>query len=102
MRYRKSHPLHAHIEAFTHSLQQLLTTPFKSLITILVICSSLLLPGLFFLISKNFLQFGEHLNATAQVSLYLKSDLTPVQVENLQKKIKEIPGVVDTRYISPA
>lgn len=90
-----------HKTAFLSSFQQLSRSTLASLTTIIVIGISLALPLFLYVFLNNITEVGNHLDNSAQISLYLQPEIEPQAIEALQAKIKKESIVDNFEYVSP-
>lgn len=91
--------LHAH--AMFSSLGRLLRTPIAFMITLLVLATSMALACLFYLLVQNFQQLTGNLEATNQISVYLKTGLSAEVINKAQQEIASNSSVESVRRITP-
>jgi len=82
------------------TLMRLLTKPFGSIMTWLVIAISLTLPGAMWMTLDNLSQLSNRFQASGSMSVYLKPAVTDSDAQALLARVENMPGVADTRYIS--
>jgi cell division transport system permease protein len=106
---RSSHPRGRLNAYFTHhlwvlvsSLGQLWRTPFSTFMTAAVIGIALALPAGLHVLLQNVQQLSTGWEGTAQVSLFLKQDVTEKRAQALADKLRHWEGVAEVRYISRA
>ncbi len=90
-----------HVQSALNSLGQLSRSPFASLMTCLVIGISLALPAALFVLLKNAENIRSNFQQTAQITLYLKKDISPGKVNLLTEKLKHNPAITKAYPISP-
>lgn len=81
--------LELHARTLFSSLEKLLTTPLTSIMTITVLALSIALSCGFYLLLINAEQLTGNLEASNQISLFLKSNITNLEGRNLADKIKQ-------------
>lgn len=81
--------LSLHRHSLFSSFGKLIKAPFSSLLTILVIAIALILPTTLHLLINNGKQISEHLDATNQVSLFLKPSISNEQGKEIAKKLQQ-------------
>ena len=89
-----------HLQVFFYSLGQLSRTPLSTLMTCMVIGIALALPGGLHVLLKNAQQLSGGWENTAQISLFLKNEITSSQAMNLKGDIEKWPEVISVQYIS--
>jgi cell division transport system permease protein len=82
-----------HLQAISHSLNELCRKPLANLMTILVIAIALSLPSLFWVVADNLEKMTTHWQHAAHVSLYLEPQLTALAQEQLLEKVRGQEGV---------
>jgi cell division transport system permease protein len=73
----------------------------SNLALIIGIAFSFLVLGCFLLITLNLKEMGRELKETVQVEVYLKSDITPLQLHMLLQDLPRLPQVERMEYRSP-
>lgn len=71
-----------------------------SLITVFTVSISLLLLGVFALITMNFATFVEQIRARVDLEVFIAADLTAAQQEEMTAILAGVPGVEDVQFIS--
>lgn len=89
-----------HLQQATGSLGDLWRTPLASLMTIFVLGISLTLPATLHVFTKNAQQVSGNWDSAAQISVFLKLNVSDKSAQNLIKRIKLYPEVKSVRYIS--
>jgi len=92
--------LSLHRHSLFSSLGKLIKTPFSSLLTILVIAIALMLPTTLHLLISNGKQISERLDATNQVSLFLKQSISNEQGKEIAEKLQQDPQIIDLVLIT--
>lgn len=82
------------------SLIRLLRAPFSSLMTWVVIGIALALPTGLYLVLMTVQSVGDRWTQVAQISLYLKNDVTETSALDLKQKLSEHPGIQSVDYVS--
>lgn len=90
--------LHAH--ALFSSLGRLVAEPFSSLMTIAVLAITISLASGFYLLLVNCQQLTNHLEASTQISLFLKEEVSDIRAAKLLETIKTHPKVQQATLIS--
>lgn len=90
-----------HFSACLASMGRLLRSPMTTLMTLVVIGIALALPTSLFVLLENVKTISGNWHNNSQISLYLKSDLSPLQSQTLVNHLKNEPGVSSVKYISP-
>jgi cell division transport system permease protein len=82
------------------ALQRMGRTPFAMAMTILVIAITLALPTSFHLLVKNLRAVGGDLEATNEISLYLKPELPNDAGRKLAERLKNHDQIAETRMVT--
>lgn len=91
-----------HLQAALASLNTLCRKPIATLMTVLVIAITLVLPALFWVMSDNMHQLTTKWQHGGHISLYLKSALSPADENALLSRVKKTAGVGHTTLKSSA
>jgi cell division transport system permease protein len=89
-----------HVETFKDSFRRLRQTPLSSILTVLVIAIALTLPMSFHALVGNARQAGAALEATTQISLFLKPNLPNEAGRKLADRLKTYPQIAETGLIT--
>ncbi|MGD9108643.1 MAG: permease-like cell division protein FtsX [Gammaproteobacteria bacterium] len=89
-----------HFRALKLSINQLSVQPLTTFLTFAVIGVVLALPMGLYLLLQNAQTVTSGLHQTTQISLYLKKNIRPFQVEKLLQGLKRDKNIVSTKYIS--
>ena len=89
-----------HIQVFFYSLGQLSRSPISTLMTCMVIGIALALPTGLHTLLKNAQQLSGGWESTAQISVYLKKEITVTQAQLLKSDIQQWPDIISVDYIS--
>ncbi len=81
--------VHSHGQALFSSLGRLLRSPFTSIMTVLVLAITIALAASFYLLVNNARQLSGNLEASNQVSLFLKVNVSDEQGKKLAQQIAE-------------
>lgn len=96
--------LHAYLLNHAHglfsSLGRLTRTPFTSTMTVLVLAVAIALAGGFYIVVANMQQLTGNLEATNQMSLFLKDHITEAMGQKLAEQLRQHPSSDMVRYIS--
>lgn len=92
--------LDSHKASFIDSIIRLAKHPIGSFFTCLVIAVALSLPMGLSIILKNINDLAGSWQKAAQISLFLKLDISDEAAEKLQQQINQIPEIADTKLIS--
>jgi len=90
-----------HLSDLFSSLGQILAHPLPSLMTAAVIGIALALPTGLYLLLENVQYISRDWHGAAQISLFLKHDLPPAEIEQLAEKIYQLPAIDHVRIITP-
>ncbi|WP_105257951.1 permease-like cell division protein FtsX [Pseudoalteromonas sp. T1lg88] len=82
------------------SLGEMWRTPAASMMTILVLGLSLTLPSTLYLVVKNVQKVSSGFENAAEISLFVKQDMSAQQVQTLVKRLALFSEVEEVRYIS--
>ncbi|TMO60102.1 cell division protein FtsX [Pseudoalteromonas aurantia] len=85
-----------------HSLGEMWRTPIASLMTILVLGLSLTLPATLYVVVKNVQQVSSGFNDAAEISLFVKEQMSEQQTQTLVKRLALYPEIESVSYISSA
>lgn len=92
----------SHIRAFRFALSELVRAPMTNFITVCVIGVAIALPLGFFVLLQNLQTVNRVWHAsTPTISLYLKSDATPSQIDVLMQSLQHNKQIQKVSYISP-
>lgn len=89
-----------HIQVFLFTLGTICRSPFASLMTTAVIGIALALPAGLHLILKNFEAVTANWDGAAQISLFLKKDISEEKVQKLTTDIAAMDEIENVSYIS--
>ncbi|MDC1211094.1 permease-like cell division protein FtsX [Porticoccaceae bacterium] len=89
-----------HRSTLTSSATKILREPLQSLLTILVIAIALTLPAALYLGVENIRQLSGGVDASAQISVFVKKGARESALEALGEKLEGLSGVASVRYIS--
>jgi cell division transport system permease protein len=90
----------SHLQIFFYSLGQLSRSPVSTLMTSMVIGIALALPAGLHTLLKNAQQLSGGWESTAQISVFLKTNIQPAQAQQLKSDIQSWPNVSLVHYIS--
>lgn len=91
-----------HVQAALASLYSLCRKPLATLMTVLVIAITLVLPALFWVMTDNMQQLTATWQEGGRISLYLKPTLPPSENMAFLSHIREMPGVGQVTFKSAA
>jgi cell division transport system permease protein len=92
----------AHLRASLVSLGKLLRSPFTSFMTVSVIGIALALPTTLYVILQNAQSLGQSWkDNSTQISVYLKTNLSKVQTQDVLHQLRANPEIANVSYISP-
>ena len=89
-----------HAHGLFSSLGRLSRTPFTSAMTILVLSVAISLAGGFYIVVANIQQLTGNLQASNQMSLFLRDNVSENSGMKLVEQIKQNPGVESVKFIS--
>jgi cell division transport system permease protein len=89
-----------HLWVLVSSLGVLWRTPFATFMTAAVIGIALALPAGLHVLLQNVQKLSTGWEGTAQMSLFLKQDVSEKRIQSLAKKLRKWDGVAQVRYIS--
>lgn len=96
--------LHAHRNLHAHalfsSLGRLVASPFTSVLTIVVLAVAISLASGFYLLVANLQQLAGNLEASNQISLFLKYETSNAKANSLADSIRKNPGVQEVKLIT--
>lgn len=75
---------------------------FMSFASISTVAVSLLVLGMFLLISLNMNNLAQHLESQVQISVYMQDNATAQELKNTEAQLKEMPGVVKVTPVTKA
>ena len=87
---------------FREAFQSVLRNSWLSLASIGVVAVSLLILGGSLLLVLNANNIAANLESTVEISLYLKDETSPDQIEELENRIKDRPEVAEVHFVSKA
>jgi cell division transport system permease protein len=90
----------SHVETAKEALRRMRRAPFAMVLTLLVIAATLALPTSFHVLVKNLRRIGGDLEATNEISLYLKPDLSNDAGRRLADKLKNHAQIAETRLVT--
>ncbi|MDM8540709.1 permease-like cell division protein FtsX [Desulfococcaceae bacterium HSG9] len=82
------------------AVKDLIKNRFLNAITVITIALSVLIVSAFILFFININDIIDSWKKGIRIMAYLKSDVSPIEPENIEKKIKLMDGVIKTRFIS--
>jgi len=89
-----------HVQVFFYALGQLARTPVASLMTISVIGITLALPCGLYLLIGNLQTVSAGWSGGAQISIFLKRNVSETKAKTLSSRIRKNPKVASVKYIS--
>ncbi|QWF70408.1 permease-like cell division protein FtsX [Methylomonas paludis] len=89
-----------HAHGLFSSLGRLSRTPYTSAMTLLVLSIAISLAGGFYIVVANIQQLTGNLQATNQMSLFLRDNVTEAAGLKLTEQLKQHDSIVDAKYIS--
>ena len=91
-----------HLHVFRTSAARLVHAPLASAMTITVIGITLALPAALYVLVDNVARVSRGWDTGGQISLFLKPTATDAQAERLADKLRRLPSVARTEYVSRA
>ncbi len=95
------HYFTSHAHAGSNGLEQLGRSPLTSFMTCLVIGIALALPSALFVFLKNAETISHSMEQSAQLTLYLKKDISEARVHNVVQGLLKNPAIASAHAISP-
>jgi cell division transport system permease protein len=89
-----------HAHGLFSSLGRLSRTPFTSVMTILVLAVAISLAGCFYIIVANVQQLTGNLQASNQMSLFLKEHVTESAAQKLAEQLKQNANIESIKFIN--
>lgn len=90
-----------HKQASMISLKRMLRAPLSNLLTLLVISIALAFPSGLFVVLRNLQNVVSDWNKDAQLSVFLKTGATALQIQELTNQLKSQAAIKSIKYISP-
>lgn len=94
-------PQQKHAKAFLVSIAQLFRHPLTNLVAILIIAIALSLPTVLFVLLKNLHSISNNWEKGAQISLYIKPNVSLKKIEDLSATLKNNKDIIAVKYVSP-
>lgn len=91
-----------HLRELTVSVGQFMHAPLASVMTVMVIGITLALPSALYVLVENAARVARGWDTGGQISLFLKPTATDAQAERLAERLRRIPSVARTEYVSRA
>lgn len=91
-----------HAQVLLYSSGELVRAPVASLMTIAVIGITLALPSVLYLAVDNLQRASRGWDAGGQISLFLKTDVSEAAGQKLAERLRRLPTIARTEYISRA
>lgn len=91
-----------HVQALLFSTGQMFRNPVGSLLAVAVIGISLALPAAFYLLLVNSERVIAGWGGNAQITLFLKMDVSEARAQELAQEVRSRPGVSGVRHVTPA
>lgn len=89
-----------HMQALVGSLGTMWRTPFASSMTLLVIAIALALPAGLYVFVHNLQTITSDWQSGAQLSIFVKDDVTDARAQTLSQEIQKYPGVGKVEFLS--
>jgi len=90
-----------HVSAAFISLRSLGQKPIATIMTVMVIAITLVLPALFWVATDNLTQLTKNWQHGGNISLYLKTKLTKTEQEKILLEVRKVRGVSAATFKSP-
>jgi cell division transport system permease protein len=90
--------LHAH--ALFSSLGRLVASPFSSVMTIVVLAIAISLASGFYILVANLQQLAGNLEASNQISLFIKDEISEARTNKLADSIRKNPDIQEVKIIT--
>ena len=90
-----------HWQALIIGSKWLISSPFTTLMTLIVIGVAIALPTGMLAIFHNVKEISHHWQQSAQISLYLKSNVNPSTIQTTLEQLQHQPNIKKVQYISP-
>lgn len=91
-----------HAQVFLYSLGQLFRTPISSLMTLLVIAITLVLPTGLYIVLDNLKGLGGSLGDSVRITLFLEKNTSQSATDSLLSDLKRRTDVEKIQYLSPS
>jgi cell division transport system permease protein len=96
--------LHAHLDlhahAFFSSLGRLVDSPYTTIMTITVLAIAISLASVFYIAVANLQQLAGNLEASNQISLFLRDDISEASARKFAENIRGNPAVQEVKLIT--
>ncbi len=89
-----------HLQALISSLGAMWRAPLASIMTLLVIAIALALPAGLYVFVHNMQTITQDWQSGAQLSLFVKDDVTDARAKIISQEIKTYPGVGDVQFLT--
>lgn len=91
-----------HLHVLATSARQIVRAPLASTMTIMVIGITLALPSGLYVLVDNAMRVSRGWDTGGQISVFLKANVNDAQAERLAERLRRLPSVARTEYISRA
>lgn len=91
--------LHQHWVAFRSTLKRLLSTPLGSLLSVLVMGIAISLPAGVYTLMENLAVVSGRTAAAPQISLFLKQDITPNDIDGIKTQLEQDGRVARFQFV---
>ncbi len=91
-----------HLHEMAMSIGQVARAPLASIMTIMVIGITLALPSALYVLVDNATRVARGWDTGGQISVFLKPTATDAQAERLAERLRRMPSVARTEYVSRA
>jgi cell division transport system permease protein len=88
-----------HRRAFGLALRRLWAAPVNTLFGVLVVGITLALPAGGEMLLGSLLAFGRHLTAAPELSVFLKPEISPAQVSEIEQRLRQHAAVAAVRFV---
>ncbi len=89
-----------HVRQMFASIGELYRTPLATIMTVAVLGISITLPGVLYILVKNTEAVTENWQKAAEISLFLKQDVTSAEANQLVTRLSLRPEIKEVKYIS--
>jgi len=95
-----SHWLNHHVQAIKLVLRRMRMSALSTFVICLVIAVALCLPSLFYLGVDNLAKLGNHMQNETEISLFLKSDISPENSAKIEAALAQHPDIAEYHFVS--
>lgn len=90
-----------HLRAFLFAIGEMFRTPLATTMTLTVIGIAMALPSVLYVLLKDVEGFNQYWKGSPSISLYLKLELSPYQINSVLQELKTNAEIAHLQYISP-